>query len=691
MEEKIWKLMESGKVLSLEELKEKLSVNTASEFVELIKTLNKMIDDGQIFLNEYQKYELMNQDDMFKGNLIVKRNGKSFVIFRNEMIEVKNAEKLNALDNDEILFKIFGHTATIVKVLKHNLVYVVGIIRIRRGVKHFYADDPSFPKGYKIINYEQFQLKDSQKVRCYIVDYQKKYLKIETIIGNAYNSEVRELSILYSQDISLAFSTTCLNEAKTYSDNIAVKDYPQRCDCTGELIITIDGDDAKDFDDAISLSRTAADNYLLKVHIADVSEYVKVNSAIDKEALNRATSIYYPGHVIPMLPSALSDELCSLQPHKNRLAMTVEAEYDRNGQCVRYDIYQSVIQSKYRMTYNKVNAIFAGDDQLIKQYSQIMAMLDNCRQLAQIIQHNRAEKGSIDFESDDCQIIMDNRGKVIDVKPAQHGVAEGIIECFMIEANRIVAQHMQVLEYPMIYRNHDRPKEDKIAVFYNLVEGLGYHFKGKKNQIYPKQLQDCLDYFRNSLEYPIISTFLLRSMAKAVYQNESIGHFGLGLENYCHFTSPIRRYPDLQVHRMIKKYVINVPDYEQMEADKVNNGKIAEKSSKGEVTATKIERDIIDLKKCEYMHNHLNDVFSGVISSTTTFGFYVKLANTVEGLVHVKTLDGFYHLSDDGSLISEKNIYKIGQIVQVRCIAVDLLKQDIDFQLVKKKREKSHK
>lgn len=686
MREKILNILKDGLEYSANDLKQQLDLTSSKEFVELIKCLNKMIDDGLIFLNEHNKYEYINDEELFKGNLIVKRNGKCFVIFRSEMIEVNNAGRFNVLDNDEILFRIFGHQASIVKITKHNLVYVVGIIRIRRGRKYFYADDSSFPKGYKIVNFEQFNLKDSQKVRCYISNYDKKELKIEMIIGNAYSSEVRELSILYSQDIPLEFSSTCLNEANSFNDDIEIQNYPNRHDCTNEMIITIDGDEAKDFDDAISLTENKLGNYILKVHIADVGEYVKVSSAIDKEALNRGTSIYYPAHVIPMLPNTLSDGLCSLQSNKNRLAMTVEAEYDKNGQCIRYEIYESVIKSKYRMTYNNVNKIYDHDGKLLEQYNEIVDMLMKCKILADKINKLSAEKGSIDFNSDDCQIILNKKGKVVDIKPVHPGIAEGIIECFMIEANKIVASHMHVLEYPMIYRNHDRPKEDKIAVFYNLAESLGYHFKGKKQQIYPKQLQDCLDSFKDSPEYPIMSTFLLRSMAKAVYQSECIGHFGLGLENYCHFTSPIRRYPDLQVHRMLKKYVINIPDYSAMEKDNENNILIAKRSSQREVIATKVERDIVDLKKCEYMSEHINEYFSGVISSTTSFGFYVKLENTIEGLVHVKTLDGFYNLTDDGTLLSDKHSFKIGQIVKVQCINVDLLKLDIDFCLAKDKK-----
>ena len=690
MKEKILDILSKRKDYSALEISEQLNL-TAKEYVQLVKTLNKLIDENKVFMNENERYELLTSQDTFKGDLIVKRNGKSFVLFRGELIEVKNASKFNCLNNDEIVFRISGHIANVVRVIKHNLMYVVGLIKIRKGKVLFFSDDPSFPKGYKITNCDQFDLKDKLKVRCYISDYQKKLLQIEKVIGYAYSSEVRELSILYSHDISLEFTSTCLNEAKLFEDDIKVKDYVSRHDCTNELIITIDGDDAKDFDDAISLEKDKENNYVLKVHIADVSYYVKENSAIDKEALKRGTSIYYPGHVIPMLPNSLSDELCSLQPNKNRLALTCEMHYDHNGEMISYDIYKSVIKSKYRMTYNKVNAIFDGDEKLINQYSELLEMLDNAKELADILKKKSEQKGSIDFESDDCDIILDKQGKVVDVKATETGISQGIIECFMIEANKTVASHMHVLEYPMVYRNHDKPKPEKIEVFYNLVESLGYHFKGKKDNIYPKQLQDCLASFKDNIEYPVISTFLLRSMAKAKYENESIGHFGLGLDNYCHFTSPIRRYPDLQVHRMIKKYVISNPDYSLMDQDNYDNKLIAKKSSEREVEAIKIERDITDLLKCEYMSKHLNETFMGVISSTTTYGFYVKLENTIEGLVHISTLSGFYQLQDDGSLSCDSfsKSYKIGQVVKVRCVEVNLLRLDIDFELFKERKKKN--
>ncbi len=690
MKEKILELLEKHTALSVKQLEEELGITSAKDFTAMMKTLNALEEDRKIFLNEKEAYEIASQKNQSEGTLIVRRNGSAFVSYKGQLIEVVNQKKAGGLNGDEILFKVYGHTATIVKILKHNIVYVVGIIRIHKDHIQFIPDDSSLPFGLKITNLNEFKLKDYTKVRCYIDDYHKMTMRIESIIGDARSPEVKELSILYSYDVSTEFDSTTLNEAAALKDEVRLSDYPDRHDCTGELIITIDGDDAKDFDDAISLRRTKTNGYLLKVHIADVSHYVKENSAIDVEAYQRGTSIYYPGHVIPMLPFELSDDLCSLVPGQNRLAMTCEMEYDENGNQLRYDIYESVIKSTHRMTYNKVNAILDSDQQLINEYSDIVPMIMDSYDLSQKINALHHQSGGIDFQSDECKIIQNKKGEVIDVLPASAGLSEGIIECFMIEANVTVASHMKYLDYPMVYRNHDYPKPDRISTFYSFVEGLGYTFKGNKAAIYSKQLADCLNSFEGRPEYPIVSNFLLRSMAKAVYSNQSEGHFGLGLDNYCHFTSPIRRYPDLQVHRMLKKYCIKTPDFSGMEADYIHNGEVAEQSSKREVVATKIERDITDLKKCEYMKNHIGDVWQGVISSTTTFGFYVKLENTIEGLVHVKTLDGFFSLQDDGSLTNGEKSYQIGQVVKVKCDKVDVLNQNIDFILLEK-RSRNHR
>ena len=387
-----------------------------------------------------------------------------------------------------------------------------------------------------------------------------------------------------------------------------------------------------------------------------------------------------------MLPFALSNELCSLKPNEKRLAMSVKMVIDQDGELKDTEIFESIIESKYRMTYTNVNKILDGDHETCAKYSELIPMLHEAYALSRIIRKKREDGGAIDFDEDESQLVIKDQ-KVIDIKPRVRGESEKMIEDFMISANVAVATYMKYLDYPMIYRNHDYPKEERLLQFVEVLEGMGYVFKGNKYQIKGKQLRDCLDYYRDSDMEMIVSNLMLRSMAKAVYDNVSIGHYGLGLENYCHFTSPIRRYPDLMVHRMVKKYLLNHNHYDEMDKDMKINQNIAKSMSEKERRAICIERDVLDLKKCEYMKNKVGQVYDGIICSVVSFGFFVKLENTVEGLVHISNLDGFYEYDEKiGVLKSDDNVYQVGQRLRVKCIDVDLRRVTIDFAIFKKKR-----
>lgn len=673
------------RALTLEELKVFCHVENGEDYKDLVKSLNTLIAEKEIYeLNG--KYDLINKENQKTGEIIIRRNKKVIIVEKDNVYETINNLNFSLLNHDEVLYEKRNGKVFILNVIKHNLVYVVGLIRVKNGKVYFYPDDDYFPRDYKISNIKQFPLRDKLKVRLYISDYQKKEMKIERIIGHLYDAHVQEMSLLYAYDIPLDFNSTTINEAKTLDKPINVEDYEDRKDLSDELVITIDGDDAKDYDDAISLSYKG-DNYLLKVHIADVSHYVVAKSSLDKEAFKRGTSIYYPNHVIPMLPFELSNGICSLRPNEKRLAMTVEMEIDKNGHTVSYEIYESIIESKYRMTYHDVNAILKNDELLCDKYKKLIPMINEAYELSNILKARRKETGGIEFDTDESYIKIEN-DEVVDVTVRQRGIAEGIIEDFMIAANVCVANHMKYLEYPMIYRNHDNPKDDRLAEFVNFVENLGYHFKGNKKAIHAKQLSDCLDYYKDEKSYPIIANYCLRSMAKAKYDSVSGSHFGLGLENYCHFTSPIRRYPDLIVHRMIKKYIIAKPDFSNFDNDFDANAKIAQRCNERERISVELERDLEDYYKCQYMKHHIGEVYEGVISSITSFGFYVKLDNTVEGLVHIKNLDGYFELLKDGSLSNGEKTYRIGDIVKIKCRDVDVVRNNIDFVLYKKRQQK---
>ena len=465
-------------------------------------------------------------------------------------------------------------------------------------------------------------------------------------------------------DIRKDFPRKAVKELENIDKTVYVGN---RRDLRNKCFITIDGRDAKDFDDAVCIEKEET-GYVLYVSIADVSNYVKENSELDKEALRRGTSIYYPGKVIPMLPEILSNDLCSLREGVDRYTLSVKMHIGYDGEISEYDLCESVICSKHRMTYDDVNRILEHDEYLLDKYSDIKQMIFDGYNLSRVIDKKRKQSGGINFESNEAVIVL-NKDKVVDIKPRIQSKSEQMIEDFMIEANRVVAGHMFYLDLPMIYRNHDYPKADRIADFVKTVEDMDYHFRGNIYELESYVLHNCLKSFEGSVEYPLVSSLLLRCMAKAVYETGCTGHYGLGLKEYCHFTSPIRRYPDLIVHRMLRKYVFNVnSDYDK---DNKKNVVIARDCNKAERVAVSIERAIDDIYKCIYMEDKISQRFEGVVSYIGAHGFFVKLENTVEGFV------GYEEAEND---------FRIGQKVKVIVSSVDKLRGNIDFVLYHKNR-----
>ena len=652
--EQVLNLINDEKRIDIQTLQDKLEIADSGDFIMLNKILNELEDNNHIFLDDKDNYVSTLTSGIKEGVVIVKRSGAA-LIEDNEYgtLDINEKDLRGAMNRDIVLYERFKHRAKVVKILKHNVDCVVGIIRIRNGQVNFYPDDMRL-KGYRVTNLKQVRLKDRVKVRCIITDYIKKELRLESIIAYADDPRSRELSILYSYNVPMEFNSTVINEARSFKNEIKVEDYPNRKDLSDELIITIDGDDSKDFDDAVHVERRGED-FLLKVHIADVAEYVTKNSALDKAAKERATSIYYANKVLPMLPFELSNDLCSLKPGVKRLALTCEMLIDKNGETKEFDIYESVIVSTHRMTYKNVNKILDGEEELCNKYQDLVEMINDMYELSKIIRKRRDEGGAIDFKEEEAQLVIKNE-KVVDIVIRERGIAEKMIEDFMIAANVTVASYMRYLDYPMIYRNHAYPKEERLNNFVSVVETMGYHFKGNKYAIKPIQLKECLEYFEGSELEEIVSNLMLRSMAKAVYDNVPEGHYGLGLEDYCHFTSPIRRYPDLIVHRMLKRYAFAHDNYHLMDEDNQNNHNLALISSDCERRAVNIERDIMDLKKCEYMKDKVGKVYDGIISSVLSFGFFVKLDNTVEGLVHISELDGYFEYDENLATLSNGEV-----------------------------------
>lgn len=648
---------------SISELNILLSLDS-KDFIKLNKTVNELIDKKIIIFDEKDNKLRLNR---FLEGSIRYIEGKAYIIDGRQEYLIVNSDEFTLFEDDDILYELNKNSCKCVEVVRRSKVYVTGIVREGRKEFYFYSDDKLF-KDYKVINFKDFKLKRNYKVRCYISDYKNKLLKIDKVIGHVNDRDVLIESVLLKYDVNKEFNNRVKKEVENIDSAINIQD---RKDLRNKNFITIDGTDAKDFDDAIFVE-TNDEGYKLYVSIADVSHYVKEDSPIDIEARNRATSIYYPGKVIPMLPEILCNDLCSLKEGADRYTLTVEMNIDFEANITSYDIYEAVICSKHRMTYPDVNKILEHDEYLLNKYSDIKQMVFDAYNLSRIIDKKRKQAGGINFDSNEAIIELQNN-KVMDIKCRIQGKSELMIEDFMIEANKVVASHMFYLDLPMIYRNHDYPKQDRIASFVKLMEELNYHFKGNIYELESFSLNNCLKAFEGSVEYPLVSSMLLRCMSKAIYETSCAGHYGLGLNEYCHFTSPIRRYPDLIVHRMLKKYVFNYS--EEQNEDTVLNTDICKIANKREKNAALIERSISDVYKCEYMEDKIGERFEGVISYVGEHGFFVKLENTIEGFV------GYDNPVE----------FKIGEKVKIIVSSTDKVSGRIDFVLYKKKYDRAYK
>ena len=529
--------------------------------------------------------------------------------------------------------------------------------------------------GHKVLVKITNKLKDN--------NYKGEIIKI---LGHKNDPGVDILSITNEMGIPDTFSDNVMKELEDIPDEVLEKDLANRTDLRDEVIFTIDGDDTKDIDDAISIEKIN-DHYKLGVHIADVSYYVRPNTALDSEAFDRGTSVYLADRVIPMLPHKLSNGICSLNPNVDRLALSCIMEIDNNGNVIDYDILQTVIKSRIQMTYKKVNQVL--EENIIPEgYEEYVDKLRMMSDLARILRKNKENRGYIDFDIDESKIIVDDKGKAIDVTLRNRGTGEKLIEDFMIAANETVATHVYYMELPFIYRVHGEPNEEKINNFMRFLNILGYKVKEDTKKLTPKTMQNILAQLKDKKEFHLLSALLLRSMQKAIYDTNNIGHFGIASKCYTHFTSPIRRYPDTTVHRLLHTYLFDnninndIINYYERELPFV-----AEHTSNMERRSIECERAVDDMKKAEYMMDHIGEEFDGIISSVLNFGMFVELPNLIEGLVRLDSLKGDYYTYDETTFTirgnKDKRGYRLGDNVRVRVIAADKEKRTIDFEVVK--------
>lgn len=687
--------------MDVKHLSRKLGLEDSDSFILLCKELNRLEEESILYQDPAHRYFTGDQLGYFKGVLKINQKGFGFVEADETSVFISRDGIGMAMQNDIVVARVWENMdgtreGQILKIVEHNTKHVIGTIKVKEGKKFFLPDSFLNNRRFRITNMDDFHLVNDTKVLVAIDRYDATLVcHIEKEVGYKYDPGVDILSILYEHDIWPDFPEEVMKEITKIPDHVLEKDKVGRRSLVDKQIITIDGEDARDLDDAISVE-VIKGGYRLGVHIADVSYYVREGMEVNTEAYARGTSVYVTDRVVPMLPHALSNGICSLNPQVERLTLTCMMDINERGEVIAHEIFPSFIKTTERMTYTKVNAILAGDEDARKEYAHIIDLCENMEKLSYIIRRRREGLGAIDFDTREARIIVDERGKPTDIVLRERGIAEMMIEDFMVAANETVAAHMKWMEIPSIYRIHETPDPKKMREFARIASTLGYKLKADVNHVYPKQLQALLLSAKEDVEYPVLSTFMLRSMQKARYDNQCLGHFGLGLSEYLHFTSPIRRYPDLIVHRMLHKYFFQVEENaEKIRKDEIWVEECAKQCSARERVAVEAERDVDDMKKAEYMERYIGAKFEGVISGVTKFGFFVELDNTVEGLVHVSTLKDDYYTYDDASkaMIGEhtKMKYAMGQKVKVQCVEASRFKKQVDFEIVTGKKSANTK
>ncbi|KXZ40249.1 ribonuclease R [Alkalithermobacter thermoalcaliphilus JW-YL-7 = DSM 7308] len=686
--------------LSAQELADIFDIHP-SERAMFFNMLDEMEQDGYIYKTKKNKYGLPSKMNLFVGRLLTHQRGYGFVISTEEGIEdlFIPANCMNgALHNDKVIARIIqipeeGKRAEgeIIRIIERATKTVVGTFEKSKNFGFVVPDNKRFGMDIYIPKDLSMNAQDGYKVVCEITQWPKKGRnpegKIIEILGKKDEKGVDILSIIRQHDLPEEFPIKVLAEVDRIDENIPNEEIKRRLDLRDKVIFTIDGADAKDLDDAVSIDILENGNYKLGVHIADVTHYVKENSKLDKEALKRGTSVYLVDRVIPMLPKKLSNGVCSLNPNVDRLTLSIFMEIDKSGNVVDYDIAETVINSKARMVYTDVSDILEKEDkELIEKYKELVPHFKNMEKLAKILMERRYKRGAVDFDFPEAKIILDKNGNVEDVVKYERRIANKIIEEFMLISNETIAEHFYWLSIPFVYRVHETPHIEKMENFNKFISAFGYFIKGDLENIQPKSLQILLEEVKGKKEERAISTIMLRSLKQARYSPECIGHFGLAAKYYSHFTSPIRRYPDLQIHRIIKEFLNKKLSDSRIQSLKGIVAYSSEQSSLRERAAEDAERDVEDLKKAEYMAGKIGEEFEGVVSSVTSFGIFIELDNTIEGLIRLSSLDDDYYIFDADNYVlrgeNTKKTYTIGDIVKVKVSKVNVEFKEIEFSIV---------
>ena len=666
--------------------------------------LLQMLEHGDIFLSKKRKYALPEQLGYLTGHMQVTTRGFGFLIPDDGSDDIFISQKMlnGALNGDAVVARVLdSHGASsregeVMAVREHVNARIIGTLEKVKGGYVVHSDNNKLGENFFVERGELGGAKSGQKVVADI-DYSsgEPMLAVKEVLGYPDESGTDVLAILRAHDIPEEFPPHVSRAARSIVQEISRDDILRREDLRDWTIVTIDGVDSKDFDDAVSLETLENGHYLLGVHIADVVHYLRETGAIDKEAYKRATSVYLVDRVIPMLPVELSNGICSLNPGMDRLAISCFMEIDNKGRVVSHRLAETVIRSKERLVYDDVSALFLGDKEQRKRYEHIVPMLENMQALALILREQREKRGSIDFDLPETQIQVDAEGKPVKIGHYERGFANKLIEEFMLVCNETVAEHMALLDLPMVYRVHELPDAEKIGELNQFLASLGYSIRQSQNGIRPKQLQAVLKKAQGTPEESMISRVVLRSLKKAQYNENNLGHFGLAAEYYCHFTSPIRRYPDLEVHRILKDVMHGQLNEKRQELLRTALPELASHCSERERAAMEAERDVDDLKKAEYLAEHVGEVFDGVVSGVTSFGLFVALPNTCEGMVRISEIgDDYYSYDEKNYRIIGRHtgkMYRLGDMVTITVRAVNTALRQVDFALLPDKAPKGRR
>ncbi|MFC5530696.1 ribonuclease R [Cohnella yongneupensis] len=694
------------KPMTYQELEKHFGISDAVEFKSFLRMLTDMEQDGKVIMTRQDRYGVPERMNLLRGRIQAHPKGFAFLIpdeKEHPDLYIHANDMKGTMNGDIVLARVSAKNVTngklegeIVRIVKRAVTQVVGVFNHHESFGFVVPDDKRIQKDI-FIRAENFKgAVTGQKVVASVIRYPEGRSAAEgeiiEILGHKDDPGVDILSIIRKHGLPESFPEETMEEAEAAPDAITEEEIQRqgRRDLRNKVIVTIDGEDAKDLDDAVNVELLENGNFLLGVHIADVSYYVREKSKLDEEAYNRGCSVYLVDRVIPMLPHRLSNGICSLNPKVDRLTMSCEMEFEpKTMRRVRHEVFTSVIRTTERMTYTNVRKILNEEDpEVTEKYAGLVDTFKQMRELAMALRGQRMRRGAIDFDFQESKVIVDAEGKPVDIVKRERSIAEQIIEEFMLAANETVAEHFHWLKVPFIYRIHEDPDGEKLMHFMQFAGNFGYAVKGKGNTVHPRALQTLLEEIRGSKEETVISTMMLRSMKQAKYDSESLGHFGLAAEFYTHFTSPIRRYPDLVVHRVMREVLENggmLPEG-RFEALAARMSDIALQSSERERVAVEAERDTEKLKKAEFMLDKIGEEFTGMISGVTSFGMFIELENTVEGLIRLSDLtDDYYHFHElHMALIGERTskVYRIGDEVKIRVGRVNMDDHTIDFEMV---------